>query len=110
MVRLKESHQVLRPVLQSNQKPLCGLHRSRDRGRGGPNGQIVSIKRAADGRQSKKIIDEEKKVQGQEQILAKHLDGIEKSNSCDFDKPRKRAHQKGKVESNEQSKEGGHPK
>ena len=41
---------------------LCGLHRSRDRGGGGPNGQIVSIKRAADGRRqrSRKIIKKER--------------------------------------------------
>ena len=47
------------PVLQSKQSSLCGLHRSGDRG---PNGQIVSIKRAADGRRqrSRKIIDEER--------------------------------------------------
>ena len=49
-------------MLQSKQSSLCGLHRSRDRGRGGPNGQIVSVKRAADGREQRgrKIIDEEK--------------------------------------------------
>ena len=41
---------------------MCGLHRSGDRGGGGPNGQIVSVKRAADGtkQRSRKIIDEER--------------------------------------------------
>ena len=41
---------------------MCGLHRSGDRGGGGPNVQIVSVKRAADGRRQKgrKIIDKEK--------------------------------------------------
>ena len=41
---------------------LCGLHRSGDRGGRGPNGQIVSVKRTADGRRqrSRKIIDEER--------------------------------------------------
>ena len=39
-----------------------------------------------------------------------HLDGLERSNVCDFDKPRKRVYQKGKIEFNEQSKEGGQPK
>ena len=41
---------------------MCGLHRRRDRGGGGPNGQIVSVKRAADGRRqrSRKIINEER--------------------------------------------------
>ena len=53
---------VLRPALQSKQSSLCGLHRSGDRGGGGPNGQIVSVKRAADGRRqrSRKIINEER--------------------------------------------------
>ena len=52
---------MLRPALQSNQSSLCGLHRSGDLGGGGPNGQIVSAKRTADGRRqrSRKIIDEE---------------------------------------------------
>ena len=48
------------PALQSKQSSLCGLHRSGDRGGGGPNGQIVSVKRAADGRRQRcrKIINE----------------------------------------------------
>ena len=56
------------------------------------------------------LIERERKVQGQEQILVEHLDGLERSDFCDFDKPRKRAYQKGKIESNEQNKEGGQPK
>ena len=53
---------MLRPALQSKQSSLCGLHRSRDRGGGGPNGQIDSVKRVADGRRqrSQKIINEER--------------------------------------------------
>ena len=53
---------VLRPALQSKQSSLFGLHRSRDRGGGRPNGQIVSVKRVADGRRqrSRKIINEER--------------------------------------------------
>ena len=51
-----------------------------------------------------------RKVQGQERILAEHLDVLERNDFCDFDKPRKRACQKGKIESNEQSKQGGQPK
>ena len=41
---------------------LCGLHCSGDREVGGPNGQIVSVKRAADGRRQRgrKIINEER--------------------------------------------------
>ena len=48
-------------MLQSKQSSLCGLHRSRARA-GGPNGQIVTIKRAADGRRqrSRKIIYKKK--------------------------------------------------
>ena len=49
-------------------------------------------------------------IQGQERILAEHLDGLKKNDFCDFDKPQKRAYQKGKIESNEQSKKGGQPK
>ena len=38
------------------------------------------------------------------------LDGLERNDFCDFEKPQKRAYQKGKIESNEQSKEGRQPK
>ena len=38
------------------------------------------------------------KEQDQERILAEHLDGLERSEFCDFDKPCKRAYQKGKIE------------
>ena len=53
---------MLRPAIQSKQSSLCGLHRSGDRGGGGPNGQIVSVKRAADARRqrNRKIIDEKR--------------------------------------------------
>ena len=50
------------------------------------------------------------KSTGQKWILAEHLDGLERKGFCDFDKPQKRAYQKEKIESNEQSKEGGQPK
>ena len=61
--RIERKTPVLRPVLQSKQSSLCGLHRSGDRGGGGPNGQIISVKRAADGRRQRgrKIINEERK-------------------------------------------------
>ena len=55
-------------------------------------------------------MNRERKVQGQERILAEHLDGLERNDFCDFDKPQKRAYQKGKIESNEQNKEGSQPK
>ena len=51
-----------------------------------------------------------RKVQEQERILAVHLDGLEKNDFCNFEKPDKRAYHKGKLRSNEQSKEGGQPK
>ena len=40
----------------------------------------------------------------------KHLNGLERNGFCDFEKPRKRAHQKEEIESYMQSKEGGQPK
>ena len=60
--RIERKTPVLRPGLQSKQSSLCGFHRSRDRGGGGTNGQIVSVKRAADGRRQRgrKIIDKER--------------------------------------------------
>ena len=53
---------MLIPAPQSKQSSLCGLHRTGDRGGGGPNGQIVSVRRAADGRgqRSRKIIHEKR--------------------------------------------------
>ena len=53
---------MLRLAFESNQSSLCGLHNIRDRRKGGPNGQIVNIKRAADGRRyrHRKIIDEKR--------------------------------------------------
>ena len=105
--RIERKTPVLRPALQSKQSSLCGLHRSGDQGGGGTNGQIASIKRAADERRqrSRKIINEER-----ERILVEHLDRLKRSGFCDFERPHKRAYQKGKIESNEQSKEGGQPK
>ena len=46
----------------------------------------------------------------QELSLAEHLDELERNNFCEFEKPRKCAYQKGKIEPNQQSKEGGQPK
>ena len=50
---------------------MCGFHCSRERGGEGPNDQIVSVKRAADGRRqrSKEIIDEKR-----EKYRAKNTD------------------------------------
>ena len=64
--RIERKTPVLRPALQSKQSSLCDLHRSRNRWGGGPNGQIVSVKRAADGtrQRSRKIADEREKSTG----------------------------------------------
>ena len=52
---------MFRSAIQSKQS-LCGIQRNGNREGGEPNGQIVSIKRAADGRRqkSRKIIDEKR--------------------------------------------------
>ena len=54
--------QVLKPALQSNRSSLYGLHRSMSSRGKGRNGQIVSMKRVADGRthRSREIIGDEK--------------------------------------------------
>ena len=36
-----------------------------------------------------------------------HLDRLKRSDSCDFEKPRKHIYQKGKIKSNKRSKGGG---
>ena len=61
--RIKRKTPILRPALQSNQSSLCDLHRSRDRGGEGSNGQVVSITRTADGRkqENREIIDKKRK-------------------------------------------------
>ena len=62
---------------------------------GGPNGQIVSVKRGVDVKRqrSRKIVDQTReKYKNQERVLAEHLDGLESNDFCDFDKPRKRAY------------------
>ena len=56
------------------------------------------------------IIHDKRKRQRQEKILAEHLDGLERHDVSNFEKPHKRAWPKGKIESNEQSKKGGQPK
>ena len=60
----------------------------------------------------KSFIKRERKIQGQgqERILAGHLYQLKRNDFCDFDKPRKRVFWEEKIESNEQSKEGGQPK
>ena len=46
--RIEKKTLVLRLALLSKQSSLCVLHSGRDRGGGGPDGQIVNTKRAAD--------------------------------------------------------------
>ena len=62
LLKLIGRHQYSDQRSNQNKSSLCGLHHSGDRGGGGPNGQIVSVKRAADGRRqrSRKIINEER--------------------------------------------------
>ena len=49
-------------------------------------------------------------MQGQKRIFAEYLDEVERNHFCDFEKTRKHSYQKGKIESNEQGKEGGESK
>ena len=65
LLELRGKHQC--SVQHSNQNSsLCGFHRSGDQGGGGPNGQMVSIKRTGDGRRQRgqKIINEEREKYG----------------------------------------------
>ena len=95
----------LGPAFQSNQSSQCSFRSSRERRGGRPDGQKVSIKITADGSRwrGREIVDEKK--QGEERILADHLDRLKRSDFRDFDKSGQRAYQKGKVEGIEQSKE-----
>ena len=63
MAPIERKTPVLRLALQYNQSFLCFLHHNRNRGEGGPNGQTVSIRRAAYGRRhrSREIIDAKSK-------------------------------------------------
>ena len=100
---------MLRPALQSKQNSLCGLHRSGDRGGGGPNGQIVSVNRAADGgrQRSRKIINgKREKNRAKNGSLQNTSTDSKGTTFVILKKPHKRAYQKGKIESSEQSKEG----
>ena len=62
LLGLRGRQPVLRPAPQSNQSFLCALHRSRNRGGGEPNGQIVSVKITADRKRqrSRKIVDKKR--------------------------------------------------
>ena len=62
LLGLRRRHQYSDQRSNRNRASLCGLHRCGDRGRGGPNGQIVSVKRTADGRRQRdrKIIGEKR--------------------------------------------------
>ena len=97
LLGLRGRHQYSDQRSNRNRAPCVASTAVETEGGGGPNGQIVSVERAADGRRprGRKIINEEREVQDQEQILAEHLDGLERNGFCDFDKPQKRAYQKG---------------
>ena len=53
------------------------------------------------GREPRTSLMKREKVPSQERIIGEHLDGLDRSDFCDFEKPRKRACQKGKMESND---------
>ena len=71
---------VLRPMLQSSQGSLCGLLSSRYGGPGEPNGQVVSINRAAEGgKYNRRKIGNKNRQNGQEEIPPKLSSRPEKS-------------------------------
>ena len=47
--RIEMKKPVLRLAHYANQSAMCGFHSSSDQGVGGPNGQVVSVKRTTDG-------------------------------------------------------------
>ena len=104
--RIERKTPILRPAIQLNQSFLWNFHCTWDRGAGGPNGQVISIKKPADERRqrSRKII-----VEKREKSTGPRTDHceLERSDYRDFEKPHKRAYQKGTMESNQQGKKGG---
>ena len=112
--RIERKTPVLRPALQSKQSSLCGLCRSANRGRGGPNGQIVSVKRTADGRRQRcrKTINKEREKYRAKNGSLRNTSMDSKETTFVILKNHTSAPvcQKGKIESNEQSKDGGQPK
>ena len=112
-VRIERKTPILRLALQSKQSSLRGPHRCRNRRGGKPNGQIVSVKRVADRRRrrNKEFINKEReKCRAKNGSLRNTSTDYSKGTTfCDFCKPHKRSCQKGKIESNEQSKKGGQP-
>ena len=73
-------------MLQSNQSCLCGLDRGRD--------QIASSlaykeQLTEEGREVGRSSIKREKSAGPRKILVEHHDGLERSDFCDFDKPRK---------------------
>ena len=92
---LRARHQYSDQRSNQNRAFCVASTASRDQGRGGPNSQIVSIKRAADGRRqiSREIIYEEKeKYRAKNEFLQNIWTDLKGSDFCDFDKPYKRAY------------------
>ena len=110
--QIERKTSVLRPALQSKQSSFCGLHSSGDRVENNHMFRLSAQRQqlTEERREAGKLLMKKEKSTGPRTDLAEHLDGLERNDFCDFDKPRKRACQKGKIESNEQSKEGGQPK
>ena len=82
MLGLRGRHRYSDQRCNRNRVPCVASTAVGTDGGGGPNGQVVSVKTAADGRsqKSRKMIDKKReKEQGQEHILVEHLDGLEKN-------------------------------
>ena len=105
--RIERKTSILRPALQLNQSFLCGFRRIKGRGGGVPNGQSISVKIAADRRsqRSSKIIDEKReKYRAKNGSLRNASTDSNGTTFVNLINQRKRANQKGKIESNEQGK------
>ena len=108
--RIERKTPVLRSALHPNQSSWCGLHRSGDRGGGGPNGQVVSVKRAADGRRQRgqKIINEKReKYRAKNESLWNTLTDSKGTTFVILINHASAPIRK--IESDKQSKEGGQP-
>ena len=60
-----------------------------------------------EGREAGRSSMKREKSRGPRTDLCRTLYGLERNDFCDFEKPHKCAYQKGRIEFNEQSKEGG---
>ena len=108
--RIETKTPVLRPVIQSNHWSWCRLYCDKNRKVGAPNSQVVSIKRTADGRRKRcrKVIDlKREKYRAKNGSMRNASTDLKGATFVTLKTQHKRTYQKGKLESNEQSKEGG---